>query len=317
MRLLFLLLLLITAHPHAAVSEESGARVEIERTFDPGEKDFREELSLVARKAAALGQKRFSKIRNINDSYQLTAKAIKFLSEQGNKAAAIPLLREASEEYDGNRMAYLLLGWIFERAGDRSGAARSYGDFYRYSLTTVPFEKDLIGPSSLRVFCGYVEKRFREWRLPPPKARVGLDLQMARSAAILERSPAGRWINLILPILVAVSSGLVLLVQIRHFRVPGAVSYFGISFYLLLVAGYMLWAAHFFLGLPFFVSLETENALFFGGGTALIALVYAANHFLDSRPGSKDADSKTCPHCRAFILRISTECPVCKRPCRS
>ena len=310
------MLLLMTAVPYTGVCGEPEIRIKPPGVSDAGQKAFRNELSLVARRSVELGRKRFSKIKNINDSYQLTAKAIRALSERGDVVSAIPLLREASEKYDGNRMAYLLLGAVFERMGERNAAAHAYADFYRISLTLVPFEKELIGPSSLRIFCGYVEKRFSEWGLTLPTPRVGFELQRVRSVIMLERSRVGQWINLILPVLVLVGLVLILLARLGPIALPAAVVYFSVSFYLLLVLGYLLWAAHFFMGLPFLISLETEYALFFGGGTVLIGLLYAANRFLDPRREPKTEDSKICPHCHALILRVALECPICKRACR-
>jgi len=316
MRSFFFLLLLITAVPYAGVCGEPEVRIRSPRVSDADQKTFRNELSLVARRSAELGKKRPSKIKDINDSYQLTAKAIQALSERGDVVSAISLLREASEKYDGNRMAYLLLGAVFERIGERNAAAHAYAEFYRISLTMVPFEKELIGPSSLRIFCGYIEKRFSEWDLTLPAPRVGFALQRARSAVMLERSQVGQWINLILPVLVLVGLVLMLLARLGHIVLPATAAYFSISFYLLLVFGYLLWAAHFFLGLPFFISLEIEYALFFGGGAVWIGLLYGINHFFDSRREPKTEDSKICPHCHAVILRVALECPICKRACR-
>lgn len=316
MKLFAFFLLWVMAVPYAGVCSEAEVRVKSPGASDPGQRAFRNELSLVARRSAELGKKRFSKIKNINDSYQLTAAAIRVLSERGEAAAAIPLLREASEKYDGNRMAFLLLGAVFEKMGNRSDAARAYADFYRISLTMVPFEKELIGPSSLRTFCGYVEKRFSEWGLTLPEPRVGFELQRVRSVVMLERSRAGQWINLILPVMVLVGLVLMLLARLGHVALPAGVAYFSVSFYLLLVLGYLLWVAHFFLGLPFLISLETEYALFFGAGAVSICSLYAANRFFDRRREPRTEDSKICPHCRAIILRMALECPLCKRACR-
>jgi hypothetical protein len=282
---------------------------------DVSQQNFRNELSLVARKSAALGKTRFSRIKKINDSYQLTAQAIQVLAQRGDVANAIPLLGEASKKYDGNRMAYLLLGAAYEMKGDRTAATGAYGNFYRYSLTLVPFERDLIGPSSLGIFRGYVEKRFLEWGRKLPEPLVGFELRKMRSLVMLESSKVGQRINLILPIMVVVGLALILLARMLPFEFPAAVSFFGVSFYLLVVLGYLLWAAHFFMGLPFLVSIEAEYILFFGAGTALICLLYAANLFFDPGHEPKTGDSKSCPHCRATILRVSVECPVCKRPC--
>jgi len=316
MRFTLFFLFLMVAGPCAAVCEEPVIRVESPEASEPIQKVFRNELSLVARNSAAFGEKRFSKYKKINDSYQLTSEAIQILAENGDVVRAIPLLREASRKYDGNRMAYLLLGSALERTGDRVAAAHAYADFYIYSLTMVPFERELIGPSSLEIFRGYVEKRFSEWGMTLPRARVGFELQRMRSLVMLESSPTGQRINLVLPILVLVGLAVLILTRMTHMEFPETAAYFLVSFYVLLVLGYLLWTAHLFLGLPFLRSIEAEYALLFGGGGALICLLYAANCFFDFRPESKGEDSKACPHCRAIILRVSVECPFCKRACR-
>ena len=315
MKLFSFLFLLMVAGACVGVCEEPMIRVESPEAVEPSQKIFRNELSLVARKSAALGEKRFSKFKWINDSYQLTAEAIRILAERGDVVQAIPLLREASKKYDGNRMAYLLLGSALERMGNQDAAARAYADFYRYSLTLVPFEKDLIDPSSLEIFRGYVEKRFSDWGRELPEPKVGFELQKVRSVVMLESSRTGQWINLILPLLVLVGLALMILTRMTQTEFPAPVTYFGVSFYVLLVLGYLLWAAHFFMGLPFLVSIEAEYALIFGGGSALICLLYAVNCFFDFRPEIKPEGTKLCPHCHATLLKVTVECPFCKRPC--
>jgi len=316
LRLLPFLLLLLAVGPRSGTSETPVIRIESSVVSDPDQKVFQNELSLVARKAAKLGSMRFSKIKKINDSYQLTAEAIRMLAERGDVKGATPLLRKASKDYDGNRMAHLLLGSVMERLGDRVASARAYAAFYRYSLTTVPFERKLIGSSSLRIFRGYIEKRFVEWKMRLPESRVGLALRKARAVAMLERSRAGQWINLVLPLLVVVGLGLILLAHMKHVEFPAPVAYFLISTYVLLVLGYLLWAAHFFMGLPFLGSIEKEYSRFFGGGALVIVLLYVLNHFLDPRREPKIKDTSHCPHCGAIVLSVSVECPSCKRKCR-
>jgi hypothetical protein len=317
MRFFPVLLLWMVLASTAGVCSEPVVRVETQGVLAVDQKTFWNELSLVARKAAALGKKRFSRIKSINDSYQLTAEAIGVLAQRGDVPAAVPLLKKASKKYDGNRMAYLLLGAAFESIGDKANAASAYASFYRYSLTYVPFEQELIGPPSLQIFRGYVEKRFSEWGMTLPSSRVSLELQKMRSLIMLESSKAGQWINLLLPILVVVGLALMLLGRMGHAEFPPAVSYFLGGFYLLLVLGYFLWVAHFFIGLPFLISVGTEYAIFFGVGTLLIGLFYAANRFLDSkyRREPPHGEAKTCLHCHATMVRIAVECPVCKRPC--
>ena len=78
--------------------------------WDYDQTEFRHELGISARKVVELARTRFSQIRSINDSYLLTAKAALLLADRGDTRAAIPLLQEAAKKFDGNRLAYLLLG---------------------------------------------------------------------------------------------------------------------------------------------------------------------------------------------------------------
>ena len=280
---------------------------------DREQTEFRDELSLSARKAVELAQTRFSRIKSINDSYQQTAEAALLLAERGDLRGAIPLLREASEKFDENRLAYLLLGAAFERAGDREGAAQAYAGFYRNSLTLVPEETKLISLSALMVFRNYVETRFKEWKMPLPESKIGLALRRERSLAMLEGSPAGQRINLILPLIVVVGIPLLILFRLTGAEFPAAVSYFFVSFYLLCVLGYVLWAAHLFAGLPFFVSPGNEYKLFFKGGAILIAALYAARRFLVRKMRKKIEGARYCPSCGEITLNLEKECPQCKR----
>lgn len=311
--LLFLGLLLFSRF---AFCEDLPVRIESSSFSDHEQTLFRDELSRVARKSFELGQKRFSKIKSINDSYQLTSKAIQLLADRGDVAGAILHLKEASQKYDGNRMAFLLLGAALERAGRQEEAAQAYAGFYRYSLTLVPEENKLIRPSSLQIFRGYVEKRFAEWGRTLPEPKVALNIRQARSLVMLEGSRVGQRINLVLPLLVVAGLGVWLLAHILGLELPKTASFFLRGFYLWFVLAYLLWAAHFFLGLPFFVSLETEFLFFFGAGIVIILLFYSIACFRVAFKRQKKIEgAKRCSYCNELILLLAVECPKCRRPC--
>jgi tetratricopeptide (TPR) repeat protein len=280
--------------------------------WDRDQTEFRQELSLSARKAVELAGNRFSKSKSINDSYQLTAEAVLLLADRGDINSAVPLLREASKKFDGNRLAYLLLGAALERIGAREEAARAYAGFYRNSLTLAPEENKLISPSGLRVFRDYVEARFAAWKIPLPESKIGFALRRERSMAMLEGSPAGQRINLILPLVVVAGVSVLILFRLIGAEFPPMISYFFVSFYVLCVLAYALWAAHLFAGLPFFVSLETEYKLFFTGGTVLIIILYAVRCLLIPKMRKKIEGARYCPSCGELMLDVEKECPECK-----
>ncbi len=274
---------------------------------------FRNELSLVSRKSLMLGNDMISRIKKINDSYRLTAEAVRLLADRGDIQAALPLLRNAVRDYDGNRLAYLLLGYAYEKLGNQKEAAGSYEEFYRNSLTLVPVETKLIGPSSLQVFRSYVEARFKTWNISLPRPKVSLDLQKMRSLVMLESSEYGQRINLVLPF--TLIGGLIFLALARAWQMelfPGA-WYFLISLYLLTVLGYAIWAAHFFLGLPFFISLETELKIFLCSGITGIILIYAGFCFIKDYREINSEGAARCSHCRKVISRLDAQCPACGR----
>jgi tetratricopeptide (TPR) repeat protein len=314
MKKLSLLFLFMMLFLRAAACEE--AKLFRDEPAPGGEHDqteFRQELSLSARKAVELARRRFSKIKSINDSYQLTAEAILLLADRGDIDGAVPLLREASKKFDGNRLAYLLLGAALERTGALEEAARAYAGFYRNSLTLGREENKVIGPSALQVFREYVEARFAAWKIPLPPSKIGFDLRRERSMAMLEGSPAGQRINLILPLVVVGGLLVLILFRLTGAEFPSAVSYFFVNFYVLCVLAYALWAAHLFLGLPFFVSPVTEYKLFFIGGALLIVAFYAARRFLGPKMRKKIEGARYCPFCGAIMLDVERECPECKR----
>ncbi|MFH1208297.1 MAG: hypothetical protein V1673_01905 [Candidatus Omnitrophota bacterium] len=283
--------------------------------WDRDQTEFRQELSLSARKAVELARSRFSRIKSINDSYQLTAEAVLLLADRGDIDGAVPLLREASKKFDGNRLAYLLLGAALERTGAREKAARAYAGFYRNSLTLAREENELISRSALRVFRDYVEARFAAWKIPLPESKIGFALRRERSMAMLEGSPAGQRINLILPLVVVGGLLVLILLRLTGAEFPPVISYFFVSFYVLCVLAYALWAAHLFAGLPFFVSPETEYKLFFTGGAVLIAAFYAVLRFLAPKMRKKIEGARYCPSCGELMLDVERECPECK--CRT
>jgi len=275
--------------------------------------DFRDELSISSQKVVALAPARFSRIKNVNDSYHLTAEAVLLLDERGDTKEAIPLLRKATKKFDGNRLAYLLLGAVFERIGDREGAIQAYSGFYKHSLTLVPEENKIIDRSALTVFRNYVEARFEQWEVPLSESKVGLALQRVRSMVMLEGSPSGQWINMVVPMIVVIGIPVLILCHLTGTKFPYVVSYFLMSFYLLCAMAYALWAVHLFLGLPFFVSPETEYKLYFAGGVILIPAFYVARRFLAHKRRANYEGGKYCPSCGAVMLTVEMECPNCKR----
>ncbi|MFH1800413.1 MAG: hypothetical protein ABH891_06180 [Candidatus Omnitrophota bacterium] len=311
-KLSFLILFMVLLSRAAACEEPELFRDGPAPGWDRDQTEFRQELSLSARKAVELARRRFSRVKSINDSYQLTAEAVLLLADRGDIDSAIPLLREASEKFDGNRLAYLLLGAALERAGAREEAARAYAGFYRNSLTLVREENELINRSALRVFRDYVEARFAAWEIPLPQSKIGFDLRRERSMAMLEGSPAGQRINLILPLVVVGGVLVLILFRLTGAEFPPVVSYFFVSFYVLCVLAYVLWAAHLFAGLPFFVSPETEFKLFFTVGAVLIFVFYAARRFLALKMRKKIEGARYCPSCGAIMLDVERECPECR-----
>lgn len=273
--------------------------------------EFQDELSLSARKVVELARVRFSRIKSVNDSYQLTAEASLLLAERGDIRGAIPLLRKAVEKFDGNRLAYLLLGSAFERVGDKEGAAEAYAEFYKNSLTLSPEENKLIDPSALMIFRNYIEILFEQWRIPLPESKVGLGLQRARSMVMLEGSPVGERINLILPMIVVAGFVLLIVFRLTGTEFPFPASYFFVSFYLLCVLAYVLWVAHLFMGLPFFISPGTEYKVFFSGGAVGITVLYAFRRFLFHKT-KKIEGTQHCPVCGEIMSNLNRECPKCK-----
>jgi hypothetical protein len=313
-RLIIFLLFLFISAPLIAFGSQTSSR--IEKASAPDDKAFRDELSLVARKAVELKQSRFSIIQNINDSYRLTVNAIMLLAEKGDVKSAVPMLRDATGKYEGNRLAYLLLGSAFERAGLMEDAAHAYAGFYRYSLSLSPIETQLISPSSLQIFRSYVEMRFREWKWDLPEAAVPLGVRKTRSLVMIEQSKTGQLLNLILPLMVITGLAFLLLGRMWQLEPPPFVAYFLLRFYLLAVAAYVVWAAHFFLGLPFLISMEVEFMLIPAAGTVFISIIYALNRLRARRREKPVEGTMRCPKCKQIVLQLAVECPYCKRLCQ-
>lgn len=276
------------------------------------DRTFRDELSQLARNAAGLKDARVTSVKNVNDSYQFLAEAIFLLGEKGDVANAISRLDEAIRKFDGNRSAYLLLGAAYERIGEQKNAAGAYANFYRFSLTLSPIESRLISGQSLDFFKRYIETRFKQWGLQLPESKIPLGIQKVRSVLMIENSQTAQWINIILPMLVVGGLILLLFARILQIELPEKLSYGLVSFYLLGVGGYALWAAHFFIGLPFFISIQAEFALFFGIGAAGIMAFYSIRQFWVRRAEEKIQGIKRCPQCRQMILKVEVECPECR-----
>ncbi|MFA6600800.1 MAG: hypothetical protein WC352_02510 [Candidatus Omnitrophota bacterium] len=303
----FFLAVLFTGAP-APARAENGSGGSEPRAVEA----FHKELGLAARRAAGLKTDRLTKVKAINDSYRLTAQAVRVLDGSGDPREAIALLREAVRKLDSNRLAYLLLGAIFEKADQPEEAARVYADFYRYSLALSPVENQLIGPQALEVFREYVEIRFRQWGRSLPEPKVPLGVRRARSLTLLENSGIARKLNLILPILAVGGLVLLMLLRVSGLEVPALLGYFLGRLYLLAVLSYALWAAHFYLGLPFWGSMEAEFGRVGGFGFAAVTVLTAMRYWRDERAKITEGLA-ACPHCRAVVSKLCVECPECKR----
>ena len=131
------------------------------------------------------------------------------------------------------------------------------------------------------------------------------------SGELIEKSPFGEAMGIVIPMLVAV--GLVIVLGIYAFDVDIArslrrliVRTFG-----LLLASYLLWFAHFYSSLPLLGSIELEYAFLFGAGTALILLFYQLDQKRENSDVFNPEEDTLCPHCRAVISKIAAKCPRC------
>lgn len=276
---------------------------------------FKRELTEAAKRVLPMrdpkAAQKISRIKNINDSYRLTGEAVWILAEKGDLTKAAELLHEAVRLLDGNRLAYLLRGEVFEQKGNIPEAGKAYQDYYRNSLSTVPVENQLIPSPIITVFNRYVELRLKTWGMPVPETKISRNVHTLRALTMLEYSEVPQKLNLFIPMLTVGGFALLLLLRVTRAELHRDLWYFLISFYGLIVAGYGIWALHFFYGLPFWRSPGFEFKMFFIGGAVLILSVRAARYFRDRYEEDQNPDSKRCRRCGQMNLRLAVQCERC------
>ena len=300
-----LLLLLVGGNQSRAIEIRVGTPAPIEKAFE-------KELALTARKFMAFKKKRFAPLKHVNDSYQKSADAILELVIHRNFIKAIQILKSAISDYPDNRFAYLLLGVAYERRGNPLEAVQYYKTFYQKSSRFAPIELKLISRPALQTFQEYVKTRLTEWHEEIPALDLPPKVYTVWMLNVLKLSPFGTVLSFLLPF--TVMGGIVgfilgLLFKVRY---PVGVTITLCLGYGLFLVAYLLWISHLFLGLPIFVSIETEFGLLLGGGSALIVGGFLFPKYVKHLRIKIDQNYQICPHCKREIKKTFSVCPHCK-----
>jgi hypothetical protein len=98
-------------------------------------------------------------------------------------------------------------------------------------------------------------------------------------------------------------------------ELPPPVGYFMVSFFLLLCVAYGFWAAHVFLGVPFWRSLREEfTAIFAVGSAVILGGFFVKGIRLTDWFEEKMEGTAKCPHCKGTVLKLEMVCRHCSKP---
>ena len=137
---------------------------------------------------------------------------------------------------------------------------------------------------------------------------IGVKEELVRA---IENSTLGQALGIVLPIILAV--GFVIVLCIRQFDVSMSRPLQRLiwRYFVLILIAYLLWFGHFFVGVPFFSSIEMEYGLLLGGGSGFFLLLYFVETYREKERSFNPKEDIHCPKCGAIMLKIAAKCPQC------
>lgn len=137
------------------------------------------------------------------------------------------------------------------------------------------------------------------------------DNPMTPHTQILENSPFGQVLGVVLPMLIALGFVCVLVIRVWEVDLPRPLVRLIFRMFGLVAGSYVLWTAHFFLEIPFLHSPGLEFSVILIFGSVVILSLY----FKETTRGPKEEfnpeSDKRCPGCGDVIPKIAAKCPRC------
>lgn len=260
------------------------------------------------------GGGRVLKLKGMNDSLEKSGRvAGMFLNWQVADPVFL-LLESAERDYPENFFTLFLRALIFDLRGDSRNANRFFEEFLLKSHTYTDFEKAFIRQNDFKDLRREVESlligRGISLRGQENRIRDRVPMQGLES---YRRHPSSWDQSLNIAFLVVIFGGGVGLLLMAfggaEFWRPGLRSILGIYFAVWIAYG--IWLLDLAIGLPYAVSRLKVIPVFLGT-TAVILVVRELIEFLQEKARPLEEGMKRCPHCKAVIVRLATECFYCK-----
>lgn len=259
--------------------------------------------------------KRFFKIKAMNDSLELTARAAYGINSGSDKLAVLIDLAEARRIYERNSFAWLLEAVVANAEGNTGHANRCYENFLLGSRTFSEFEESFLKWGEFHFLRRIVYEILKSRGVSFEGREQEVQVRIPYEKLILYGMKPGTWdMNANIFFLVLILGGAVGLVFLSLYgadfsgTIPGGL----LSLYLAVWVAYGTWIFDLAFGLPGKLTRFWVVPLFLGTLVFLFG-VTVARKFWEEHYQPVDEGFRRCPHCRGIIEVLLIECRYCRK----
>lgn len=260
-------------------------------------------------------KRRVLKFKGMNNSLEKTSRAVGMFWNWQSAGPVSNLLESAQKDYPENFFILFLQALILDAREDPANANRFFAKFLVEGRTYTDFEKAFMTQEDFQALRREIENLLtgRGISLRGHENQIADRVPM-QGLENYKRKPA--WNDQVLNIIflaVLVGGGVCLILAAfagAEFWRPVLRSILGM--YLSFWAAYGIWLLDLAFGLPYGVSRFKVIPVFLGA-TALFLFCHELWTFVQEKSRPLETGFKRCPHCKAVIVALASECFYCKR----
>jgi hypothetical protein len=292
----------------------SPARKEVELGFGP-------QIDVIfyraSRRLEKIGEKQIFKVPSMNHSLAKTALAMREIMHGEAVSSLLPILEQAKKDYEKNHFATFLQAILLDRAKDTQKANRSFEEFLIKGQAYTEFEEPFLKWAEFHRLRRSVYELLKQRRVPFKGREKEIKIEM--------RNPFGEFIQfaanprrrdasfvLLFAILIVGCGVMLFFSSLLGYEFTGPFSWNLPNLYFILIISYGLWLTDLAVGLPFGWSRYTVVPILLGSGLAFFVISGLVSHWIE-RTRPLEEGYRRCPHCRAVIHKLLTQCPECRR----
>ncbi|MBN1688873.1 MAG: zinc ribbon domain-containing protein [Candidatus Omnitrophica bacterium] len=270
-------------------------------------------LKQVSARILQTASKRPFKLHHLNDSLEKTSSAIEMMIYQKNPRGTIALLKQAKEDYADNAIAVLLEAIVMDHTGETEKANELYEEFLTQSRVLTNFEALFLKWGEFHELRKIIYQMLKKRGV----SFAGKELEIKTKTPfrdfvsyVVNPAPEDRFMNILFILVLLLGGGTLAIGAFQgvDFGRPFARSLWNI--YILFWFAYGLWIFDLVFGLPWGWSRFQIIPIFLTGFVVVFVGLDIISAWQEKwRPLEKGY--RRCPHCRAPVIELMTECPEC------